>query len=215
MKPSVIMPEKAFTLIELLVVIAIIAILAAMLLPALGLAREQSRSVACMNKQRQLYLMLRMYADDNKGKWMCFYDMNHFPDGEVGWPTLLNEYLNRSGGYGEIVASKFYNCPSAVNAVPPNERTYGMNTWFGLAGPGLEGFKAPGRSDADFVSSRIVVIGDGLLGNWVPYQIGDNPWGFYPPTAIHKEGANLTLSGGNVTKVSSKDLMTSVIWTPP
>jgi prepilin-type N-terminal cleavage/methylation domain-containing protein/prepilin-type processing-associated H-X9-DG protein len=64
----------AFTLIELLVVIAILSVLAAMLFPTLGRAKEAGRSTACLSNLRQLGLALQMYVQDNGNRLPCMRD---------------------------------------------------------------------------------------------------------------------------------------------
>ena len=93
--------RRGFTLIELLVVIAIIAILAALLLPALGRAKLKAQSVQCMNNGRQMMLAWRLYVDDNSDYVPSAYGNPNdwIPRGDMSWTgNAIADGANRYPG---------------------------------------------------------------------------------------------------------------------
>jgi prepilin-type N-terminal cleavage/methylation domain-containing protein len=139
-------PEKmpkggrwAFTLIELLVVIAIIAILAALLLPALARAKSKAQQTTCISNLKQVGLALVLYSDDFSGYWPYASDTTQ-PDPNL-WTKQLQPYMRLRGNQESGQENPVFLCPRAHYDGWPSSselsRTYGCTgTMLGPTGSG-------------------------------------------------------------------------------
>ena len=211
------LPANGFTLVELLVVIAIIAILAALLLPALSSAKQKAWQAACLNNHKQLALAWSMYKDDNHGLLVIDDPVTgstlagtNYPSwvyGDMAVPTeATNAWLIQLGLlYGYANNTGIYHCPA--DATSRHIRSYSMQSQLSFyengapatANPAYPPMysenqirKTPMSATMVFLDESPVTINDGYFAA----NVSGDTWGD-APAAWHSHGCNFSFADGH------------------
>ena len=181
--------RSAFTLVELLVVIGIIAILIAILMPALHRARENARRVQCMSNMRQLTIAWLAYANSNRGRLLSSETWSG------GWVFDGNnpDDMIRGELYPWAPDVRVYQCPN--DPIQINHRSYSINTFLNGNWGGIPSVNNLSKIK---VTSNVWVLIEEYdyrgwnLGSFVMYNSGDQ-WVDYPVN-WHNRGACLSFA---------------------
>ena len=208
--------NMTFTLIELLIVISIIAILAAMLLPALNKAREKSKAIVCKSNLKQTGVILQFYAQDNNDYSPAAqgYESSLWSNGHH-WQAMLfaNNYVKGKDSDN----LKVFMCPSEPDAKTSwYGATYGINwTTFGYS---VKQEPKIGRVAMFGTASELMYVADTPPTRHNPnfaapfsFAAWDKSWpgetaSSYPVYRRHQNQTNVLCLAGNVTNLEQKRL---------
>ena len=229
--------KKQFTLIELLVVIAIIAILAAMLLPALSAARERARNANCVSKLKQIGLAAFMYSGDNKDYMpistvdssngrvyaMGTYMQSPQPTNPVQPPNLLISYLGETGTLDTEAKTsqanqRYFVCPSDSTNASPAGTTGTLQTSYMYAYTNKTAAKDYGFKNSidDECDTMVMGSGNPTYVTWADLANGPSVFmaSGVDPVKNHPSRINILQLGGSVvsTDVPSTYKMSDGNW---
>lgn len=211
---------RGFTLIELLVVIAIISLLAAILFPVFGRARENARRTSCMSNMKQIGLGVLQYVQDNDEMYPIVgqsLTIGAFTPGTKGWASSIQRYLKNR---------QVYQCPSESNPGDGLDESqynynyvdYAYNSVLGGMSPNTAGGETLTTGDPlvarkaavlTYASNTVMLIESGKsltdgTGHWATASSGGLP-GVGKPALLqyqgsstrHLEGSNFTFADGH------------------
>ncbi len=222
------MRKKAFTLVELLIVISTISLLMAILMPALAKARQQGKSLACMNNLRQLALAAQIYANNNDGFFPIAYmgmkvtgSLTTISDWDFiaikDWSTGTTEVIPGILWQGETI-EKVHQCPSykgpSNTVYDPPYTGYNYNTSY--IGHGIrEKQVTPARVAQVRRPSQCALFGDGgysgrankfMRAPW-PSK-GDNFYARYAGTQSYRHGKRTNVVYCDASASSTRERFT-------